>query len=60
MADTVGYNWPTLNLAISRSLRLQLADVAADSLYPRFTGARLAEALTGTPVVLIHWAPTVR
>src|SRR3972149_2482833 len=42
------------NLANSRTAKLQLAEMPGPPLYPRFTAARLTEALADTPVVLIH------
>jgi len=42
------------NISNSRRLTLQLADMAAHLYYPRFVETSLAEALSDTPVVLIH------
>jgi len=49
-----GFNQPTYNLAISRTVRLRSAVMTAPIFYPRFAESCLTEALTDTPVVLIH------
>ena len=49
-----GFNQPTYNLAISRTVRLRSAVMTAPIFYPRFAECCLTEALTDTPVVLIH------
>ena len=54
MAAPSIFNWTAPNLAIGRNGTLQSAAVSPPQLYPRVAEARLLEALTDTPVVLIH------
>jgi predicted AAA+ superfamily ATPase len=49
-----GFRWPTQNLAISRAPRLQLAEMFPGSILARLVEPRLLEALSDSPVVLIH------
>ena len=53
LADADSFNQPVQRLSFSRSLALQLADMAA-TLYRRLAEATLITALADTPVVLIH------
>jgi len=53
-AEEQPFKWTTANLAIGRSLKLQSADMTATVYYPRFVETSLAEALSDTPVVLVH------
>ena len=48
------FKQPTTNLAISRRPDLRLAAMIAARLHPRFAEHRVVEALTDTPVVLVH------
>lgn len=50
----MGFNQPTYNLAISRTVGLRSAVMTAPTFYPRFAESCLIEALADTPVVLIH------
>lgn len=54
VAGLQGFKWPALNVAISRTIRLRLADMTENAIYPRFAEPRLVEALEDSPVVLIH------
>lgn len=53
-ADTEPFNQPTSNLSNRRRLALQSAEMLEAPLVPRFARSRLEEALTDSPVVLIH------
>lgn len=48
------FDWPKLNLAISRYPSLRIAGVEPSTIYPRFAEPRLLEALSDSPVVLVH------
>src|SRR5437660_3807668 len=54
VAGLQGFKWPAANLAISRTIRLRLADMTEAAIYPRLAEPRLVEALEDSPVVLIH------
>jgi len=54
VAGLQGFKWPASNIAISRTIRLRLADMTETAIYPRFAEPRLVEALEDSPVVLIH------
>ena len=53
-ADCQCFNQPNNNLAISRGVQLQSADMTRLPIYPRLAELRVEEALADTPVVLIH------
>src|SRR5438552_11904534 len=48
------FDWPKINLAISRRRNLRSAALSTERLRPRFAETRLVEALADTPVVFIH------
>jgi len=54
LAGPESYTRPIQNLAISRHLELQSAEMNSGKLLPRLVEGRVVEALGDSPVVLIH------
>ena len=59
--STLPFDQPTQNLSFGRPTTLRLAEpkgynppVSETALYPRYAEPRLTEALTDSPVVMIH------
>lgn len=50
----MGFNWTDLVPSLGRRHKLHLDGMVAPLLYPRLAEARLVEALSDTPVVLVH------